>query len=569
MGVLRNAHREDITNFRHYLDKRNRRDLILSVSATDNNVRMWDINNLEFIITINNINRHGFTKSACILNFNNDLFIVTSNYSHSEGVGTLASGSQSHAEGGGGTVQSVYLTPSTASNSFSHAEGRGTTASGKGSHAEGLATIASGEYSHAEGGGEASAGVLNASTASGNFSHAEGCGTVASGKYSHAEGRGAEASGNYSHAQGIFTVAKGSAQTVIGKYNEIDNDNSYALIIGNGNSASLSNALTADWYGNVEATGFLKLTTRSGATYMQMCKKDDDGDGVISYQSGGDKAFLFSTKNAATSIMFINDEDATQNMSSTSWQMLAPAMQIKNNCVTIGSLVPNGVTPSHKLTVNGSALFNDTTTIADANIGTLNTTGYASFSNLISTPAFRTDTNNYLYTKSWLQVGASSDTSTYMSGSTNGVWVKSNSWLYYRSWANFTSDVKSTFVDYVTAEGGSDSWEYRVWNSGKREAWYTGTVTGSKTHVDGNVFFRTFTKTIPTSVGFTSVPKVMCSLASVPAGTSGNANDAISALAVASSTSQIRGRIFTPQSDSSSWTGIDVYIYAWQPAPTS
>ena len=84
MGVLRNAHREDITNFRHYLDKRNRRDLILSVSATDNNVRMWDINNLEFIITINNINRHGFTKSACILNFNNDLFIVTSNYSHSE-----------------------------------------------------------------------------------------------------------------------------------------------------------------------------------------------------------------------------------------------------------------------------------------------------------------------------------------------------------------------------------------------------------------------------------------------------------------------------------------------------
>ena len=27
---------------------------------------------------------HGFTKSACILNFNNDLFVVTSNYSYSE-----------------------------------------------------------------------------------------------------------------------------------------------------------------------------------------------------------------------------------------------------------------------------------------------------------------------------------------------------------------------------------------------------------------------------------------------------------------------------------------------------
>ena len=84
MCVLKNAHREDIINFRHFLDKRNKRDLILSVSATDNNVRMWDINNLEYIITINNINRHGFTKSACILNYNNDLYIVTSNYSHSE-----------------------------------------------------------------------------------------------------------------------------------------------------------------------------------------------------------------------------------------------------------------------------------------------------------------------------------------------------------------------------------------------------------------------------------------------------------------------------------------------------
>jgi WD40 repeat protein len=35
-------------------------------------------------ILINNINRHGFTKSACILNFDNDLYIVTSNYSYSE-----------------------------------------------------------------------------------------------------------------------------------------------------------------------------------------------------------------------------------------------------------------------------------------------------------------------------------------------------------------------------------------------------------------------------------------------------------------------------------------------------
>ena len=84
MCILKNVHEEDITNFRHYLDKINNRDLILSVSANDNNVKMWDINNLEYLLTIKNINRHGFIKSACILNFNNDLYVVTSNYSYSE-----------------------------------------------------------------------------------------------------------------------------------------------------------------------------------------------------------------------------------------------------------------------------------------------------------------------------------------------------------------------------------------------------------------------------------------------------------------------------------------------------
>lgn len=84
MCVMKNVHNEDITNFRHYLDKNNNRDLILSISATDNNVKLWDINNLEYLLTIKNINRYGFTKSACILNFNNDLYVVTSNYSYSE-----------------------------------------------------------------------------------------------------------------------------------------------------------------------------------------------------------------------------------------------------------------------------------------------------------------------------------------------------------------------------------------------------------------------------------------------------------------------------------------------------
>ena len=79
-----NAHNEDISNFRHYFDKNNKRDLIISISAKDNNIRLWNINDVQLLISINNINRHGFLKSACFLNYNNQLFILSSNFSHSE-----------------------------------------------------------------------------------------------------------------------------------------------------------------------------------------------------------------------------------------------------------------------------------------------------------------------------------------------------------------------------------------------------------------------------------------------------------------------------------------------------
>ena len=81
---IKNAHIEEISNFRHYLDKYNKRDLILSISAKDNNLKVWEINNYQFLLNINNINRKGFLKSACFLNYKNQIFILTSNYSHSE-----------------------------------------------------------------------------------------------------------------------------------------------------------------------------------------------------------------------------------------------------------------------------------------------------------------------------------------------------------------------------------------------------------------------------------------------------------------------------------------------------
>ena len=155
-------------------------------------------------------------------------------------------GNRSFAEGSGVTASGIA----------SHAEGMLTEASGLCSHAEGQNPVASGQGSHAE-------GVVT--TASGSGSHAEGGGTIASGEDSHAEGRNTQASGLCSHASGEGTIASRKSQMVIGEYNIEDAGGTdettrgdYALIIGNGTSSSSSgrsNALTADWDGNVTASG--------------------------------------------------------------------------------------------------------------------------------------------------------------------------------------------------------------------------------------------------------------------------------------------------------------------------
>lgn len=120
-------------------------------------------------------------------------------------------------------------------------------ATGEYSHAEGWMVIASGSSSHAEGDGV---------EASGYASHAEGMLTTASGDEAHSEGSNTVASGDHSHAEGERTVASGRNQHVQGKYNIEDNSDTYAHIVGNGNSANTrSNAHTLDWDGNAWFSG--------------------------------------------------------------------------------------------------------------------------------------------------------------------------------------------------------------------------------------------------------------------------------------------------------------------------
>ena len=78
---IKNAHDEIITNIRHYFDSINKRDLILSISCDDNNLKIWDIA-FNCLLNLKNINQHGCLYSGTILNNNNQNYIITSNSSY-------------------------------------------------------------------------------------------------------------------------------------------------------------------------------------------------------------------------------------------------------------------------------------------------------------------------------------------------------------------------------------------------------------------------------------------------------------------------------------------------------
>ena len=82
---IKSAHNKNITNFRYILDNINKRDLVISVSAEDNNIKLWNINIWECLYNIVNIYKYGLIYSACFLNFNNNIYIVTSNYLFNKG----------------------------------------------------------------------------------------------------------------------------------------------------------------------------------------------------------------------------------------------------------------------------------------------------------------------------------------------------------------------------------------------------------------------------------------------------------------------------------------------------
>ena len=57
---IKKATKDHISHFKHYLDKNNERDLIISISHSDTNIKIWNANNWEIIFNIQDIYEYGF-----------------------------------------------------------------------------------------------------------------------------------------------------------------------------------------------------------------------------------------------------------------------------------------------------------------------------------------------------------------------------------------------------------------------------------------------------------------------------------------------------------------------------
>ena len=79
INEIKNAHNSDISNFKHIKDIYNKRDLLMSISCFDNNIKIWDILNFECIFNIKNIYLEGHLSSSYYLNDKNQYYIIVSN----------------------------------------------------------------------------------------------------------------------------------------------------------------------------------------------------------------------------------------------------------------------------------------------------------------------------------------------------------------------------------------------------------------------------------------------------------------------------------------------------------
>ena len=80
INKIKFAHKGKILNLKHNFEKKNNRDLLISMSNDNflnHTIKLWNVNNFECLLELNNI--CGYLISSCILNDNDSLYIITNN----------------------------------------------------------------------------------------------------------------------------------------------------------------------------------------------------------------------------------------------------------------------------------------------------------------------------------------------------------------------------------------------------------------------------------------------------------------------------------------------------------
>ena len=85
INEIKNAHHFLISNIRYYLEENIKRDLIISISCDDRNIKLWDVNNWVCITNIFNAYLDGLLLSACLLINGNNSYIISSNCNYEGG----------------------------------------------------------------------------------------------------------------------------------------------------------------------------------------------------------------------------------------------------------------------------------------------------------------------------------------------------------------------------------------------------------------------------------------------------------------------------------------------------
>ena len=75
---IKNAHKNYITSFEHFSDKENKRDLLMSVSAKENNLKLWNADNFDCLHEFKKNNNNKLLNLSCILFNNNSIYIIRS-----------------------------------------------------------------------------------------------------------------------------------------------------------------------------------------------------------------------------------------------------------------------------------------------------------------------------------------------------------------------------------------------------------------------------------------------------------------------------------------------------------